>query len=160
MSSNFEKVLDFNRQFGVTVHTHPVLDIFDQEPKLIDYRMNLIREEMKELEEAVVNKDYTETVDALTDLLYVIYGMGASIGMDMDKSYDIVHKSNMSKLCKDEQEAQLTVQHYRDNISTLGYDSPTYRKSLDGKYYVVYNESTKKILKSINYTPANFSSLL
>ena len=157
--SNFEKVLEFNEQFGVTLHENPVLDIFDKDPKLVEYRMNLIREEKRELEEAVKTKDFKETVDALADILYVVYGMGASIGVDMDKAYDIVHESNMSKLCKNEDEAKATVDWYERNKETTGYDSPKYRKSFDGKYYVVYNESTKKILKSINYKEANFNSL-
>ena len=85
--------------------------------------------------------------------------MGASIGMDMDKAFDIVHNSNMSKLCKSKEEALDTIKWYQEHPE-FGYDSPKYRKSTDDKYYVVYNESTKKILKSIHYKPADFSALL
>ena len=159
LSSNFEKVVDFNKQFGITLNEKPIKDIFDLDPKLVQYRMSLIREEMKELEDAVITKNYTETVDALTDILYVVYGMYASIGTNADLAFDIVHDSNMSKMCKNEQEAIDTVAWYKSH-QELGYDTPNYRKSYDDKYYVVYNESTKKILKSIKYTPANFSKLL
>lgn len=157
--SNFEKVIDFNKQFGIVVNEKPVLNIFDTDEKLIKYRMSLIREEMGELEEAVKNKDYKETVDALSDILYVVYGMGCSIGIDLDKSYNIVHESNMSKLCKTEKEAEDTVKWYLNNPQ-LGYAHPAYRKSYDDKNYVVFNKDTEKILKSIYYKAADFTELL
>ena len=84
--------------------------------------------------------------------------MGILLGIDLNKSFDIVHKSNMSKLCTNVKEAQETVQWYKDNDNR--YDSPSYRNSDNADYWVVYNESTGKILKSINYTPANFSEML
>jgi hypothetical protein len=124
--------------------------------------MNLIREEVRELEEAVKNHDYTETVDALADILYVVYGMGSSIGMDLDKAFKIVHDSNMSKLCKTEEEAEKTVEWYYQEYKkgTQPYDTAAYRKSDCGEYWVVFNASSGKILKSINYTPANFKELM
>lgn len=160
MESNFKKVIDFNEKFGIKVYDKVQLNIFDENPKLLDYRMNLIREEVRELEDAVKNKDFKETIDALSDILYVVYGMGASIGIDLDKSFDIVHKSNMTKLCRSEEEAKKTVEYYEVNKEKLGYDSPDYRLSDDGKYYVVYNRSTMKILKSIYYEPADFKEML
>ena len=80
------------------------------------------------------------------------------MGVDLDKSYDIVHSSNMSKLCKNEAEAKETVAWYLKNESR--YDSPSYRKSYDDKNWVIFNRSTGKILKSINYNPAKFDSML
>lgn len=155
--TNFEKVVDFNEKFGVTVTKSPEPNIFDKNKKLVELRMSLIREEMKELEEAVRTKDYIETADALSDILYVVYGMGASIGIDLDKTFDLVHRSNMSKLCATETEAQQTVDWYIKNEPR--YDTPSYRLSDDGKYYIVYNKSTGKILKSINYKPVNLTYL-
>lgn len=70
--SNFQKVRDFNLQFGVKSFDEPQPKIFAEDPKLVELRMNLIREEMKELEDAVKSHDYTETVDALSDILYVV----------------------------------------------------------------------------------------
>ena len=157
--SQYQSVVEFNKTFGVPVQDSPQMDVFEKNPTLVQFRMNLIREEMKELEEAVSNSDLTETIDALTDLIYVIHGMGSCLGLNLDKAFDIVHKSNMSKLCNSEQEALDTVEFYKDNTS-LGYDSPAYRPTSDGKYYVVYNANTGKVLKSINYTPANFDSVL
>lgn len=157
--SNFQKVVEFNKQFGITLHEKPQKQIFDDDPKLVQYRMSLIREEVRELEDAVKNKDFTEVVDSVSDILYVVYGLAASVGFDADKAFDIVHESNMSKMCKTEEEAKETVKWYEEH-KDLGYDSPAYRKSYDGNYWVVYNQSTKKILKSVKYTPANFEQLL
>ena len=80
----------------------------------------------------------------------------------MDKAFDIVHESNMSKLCHTKKEAVETVRRYQiqyDKGSSL-YDTPSYRKSNDGHFWVVFNKSTGKILKSYKYTPANFEKLL
>ena len=159
--TNFEKVVDFNRQFGVKIFDKPQVNIFDEDKKLVELRMNLIREEVQELEEAVKNKDYVETVDALADILYVVYGMGSSIGIDLDKAFNLVHESNMSKLCKTEDEAKNTVKWYEEQYknNALPYDTPSYRKSHNNKYWVVYNKSTGKILKSINYNAVDLKEL-
>ncbi len=158
--SNFEKVVNFNTQFGVKLHNKPQSNIFTTEPNNVEFAMKLIREEVKELEEAVKNKDYIETIDALTDILYVVYGMGARIGVNMDKAFNLVHENNMSKLCTTEDDAKKSVQFYLDNKEKLGYDSPNYRLAEDGKHYVVYNESTKKVLKSIKWEPVDLRPLL
>ena len=65
--------------------------------------MGLIKEEWGELKDAVKEHDFGEVIDALSDILYVVYGFGASIGVDMDEAYRLVHESNMSKLCKNEE---------------------------------------------------------
>ena len=68
------------------------------ENKKIDLRLSLIKEELAELEEAIEKKDIKEVADALTDILYVTYGAGHAFGIDLDKCFDEVQKSNMSKL--------------------------------------------------------------
>ena len=79
--------------------------------------------------------------------------------ISFDKAYDIVSESNMSKLCKTEEEAQKTVEIYlKENPQR--YDSPSYRRSDDNINWVVYNKSTMKILKSYKYTPANFTNIM
>jgi predicted HAD superfamily Cof-like phosphohydrolase len=155
--SNYENVLEFNNSFGVKTINEPVPDIFDKDPKLVNYRLSLISEEFNELKDAISNKDYIEVIDALTDILYVTYGFYTAIGVDGDKAFKLVHDSNMSKLCKTEEEAIKTVEFYKNDGR---YDSPAYRLSPDGKYYVVYNESTSKILKSIYYKPVSFNTIL
>lgn len=156
--SNFKKVIDFNEAFGVTVNSTPHQTVFEDDKSLVKLRLSLINEEVKELNEAVDNKDFVETIDALADILYVVYGAGASFGIDLDKAFNIVHDSNMSKLCKTEEEAKETVEWYVKNDPR--YDSPAYRKGLTGDYWVVYNKSSGKILKSVNYTAADFKNML
>ena len=72
-------------------------------------------------------------------------------------SFDIVHRSNMSKLCISEEEAKQTVENYK--LNDKRYKTPEYRKSDNDKYWVVFNRGTGKILKSINYNPADFREL-
>ena len=163
--SNFDKVVDFNKTFGVTVHDNPQQNIFIEDPKLVDLRMKLIIEEVEELKEAVNNHDMKETIDALSDILYVVYGAGASFGIDLDKTFDMVHESNMSKVCKNEDEADKTVQWYKDNSESYNKKNPAQApvdpawRIINGKY-VVYNKLTCKVLKSVNYNPVNFNTYL
>lgn len=154
----FQRVAEFNRLFGNKTYTTPRLDVFDTDPKCVERSFSLIEEEFNELKSAIKNKDFIEIIDALSDILVVVNGMGCQLGIDLDKSFDIVHKSNMSKLCKTEGEAIQTVKWYLENEKR--YDSPYYEIAPDNVHYVVRNKSTNKILKSINYTPANFDSML
>lgn len=158
MSSNFEKVVNFNHQFGVINSTElePKKEIIKQDPKTVEFCLKLIREEMKELEEAVKENDFIEMVDALGDILYVVYGMGCRCGVDMDTAFNLIHENNMSKLCKTEEEAKLTVHKYKQGTE---YDSPTYRKAPDGIHWVVYNESTCKVLKAASWENVNLSKM-
>ncbi|ARF09581.1 phosphoribosyl-ATP pyrophosphohydrolase [Indivirus ILV1] len=159
--TDFEKVVDFNLNFGVLSSSVlvPKPDIFNTDPNQVEFCMKLIREEMKELEQAVKEKDYIETVDALADILYVVHGMSARIGVSMDNAFNLVHENNMSKLCKTEEEAKESVEYYIRNKEKLGYDSPAYRKATDNIHWVVYNQSTKKVLKSINWKPVDLTSV-
>jgi predicted HAD superfamily Cof-like phosphohydrolase len=159
MKSNFEKVLEFNKAFGVKTNTEPQLDIFDKDPEFVASRLALISEEFNETVDAIKNKDFTEMTDGLIDLLVVTYGMCANLGIPADKCFEIVNQSNLSKLCDTEDIAKTTVELYKSEIPQR-YDSPAYRKSECGKYFVVYNTSSNKILKSYKYTPANFSELI
>ena len=70
-------------------------NIFKEDPNLVRLRLELISEEFKELIDATNEHDMVETIDALADILYVVYGAGASFGIDLDKAFDIVHRSNM-----------------------------------------------------------------
>ena len=92
--SNFEKVKKFMQTFGQDIKNKPS---FPSE-KIVSLRSALIEEELSELKEAVKNKDISEVADALTDILYVTYGAGHAYGIDLDKCFDEVQNSNMSKL--------------------------------------------------------------
>ena len=92
--SNFNKVKIFMETFGQEIKNKPS---FSSE-KINDLRYELIREELDELKEALKNKDILEVADALTDILYVTYGAGHAFGIDLDKCFEEVQQSNMSKL--------------------------------------------------------------
>ncbi len=262
MTTNFQKVEEFHNVFELHVHKDLYVDVFDKDPKLVELRHSLIKEEITELHDAVENKDIFEVIDALGDILYVVYGTGASFGISLDKTmsylyktlvkdikdsdfdmtnynkikkyftlcktpmqtsvsrntfdivdpdiithrlelidddlkileetlqsknmiaviqvltdmlystyamglvlgcpmdtvFELIHKSNMSKTCTSEKEAVDTVKWYMNQLknSQLLYDSPTYKQSKIKKHWIVYNESTGKILKSINYKPVSF----
>ena len=92
--SNFSKVGTFMKTFGQEVKTEPSLST----EKINKLRIDLIKEELEELTEAMNNKDLLEVADALTDILYVTYGAGHAFGIDLDKCFKEVQNSNMSKL--------------------------------------------------------------
>ena len=94
--SNFSKVGTFMKTFGQEVKTKPSFST----DKINKLRLDLIKEELEELTEAMNNKDLLEVADALTDILYVTYGAGHAFGIDLDKCFDEVQNSNMSKLDK------------------------------------------------------------
>lgn len=159
--TNFQKIREFHNASGLDNHVEHQMNIFSEEKEgLIKLRLDLIQEEFNELRDAIKNHDFPEVRDAIADILYVVYGAAASFGIDADRDYDLVHQSNMSKFCQTEELAQATVESYKKKFEegNSPYDSPTYRLSSDGKYYVVYNETTGKILKSIDYKPVDMSS--
>ena len=95
--SNFNKVKTFMETFGQEVKTKPSIST----DKINSLRYDLIKEELEELKEAMENKDLLEVADALTDILYVTYGAGHALGIDLDKCFEEVQSSNMSKLGED-----------------------------------------------------------
>ncbi len=95
--SNFQKVGLFMKTFGQEVKTKPSLS----SEKINNLRINLINEELEEFKEAIKKNDIKEVADALTDILYVTYGAGHAFGVDLDKCFDEVQNSNMSKLGDD-----------------------------------------------------------
>tara|TARA_X000000368_G_scaffold119284_1_gene93320 strand:- start:36 stop:404 length:369 start_codon:yes stop_codon:yes gene_type:complete len=92
--TNFEKVGLFMKTFGQEVKTKPELS----NDKINDLRISLINEELEELKKAIEDNDILEVADALTDILYVAYGAGHAFGINLDKCFNEVQESNMSKL--------------------------------------------------------------
>ena len=92
--SNFNKVKTFMDTFGQEVKTKPSFST----DKINSLRYDLIKEELEELKEAMESKDLLEVADALTDILYVTNGAGHAFGIDLDKCFEEVQNSNMSKL--------------------------------------------------------------
>ena len=95
--SNFNKVKTFMNTFGQEVKTKPSFS----SNKINGLRYDLIKEELDELKVAMESKDLLEVADALTDILYVTYGAGHAFGIDLDKCFEEVQSSNMSKLDED-----------------------------------------------------------
>lgn len=135
---------------------HPILPapaIPDE--KRCKLRVALLAEELKELEEAIAERDITGVADALCDLQYVLSGAVLEFGLG-DKFaalFDEVQRSNMSKACKTREEAEETVAHYRQK----GVDC--YYEEADG-HYLVYRTEDGKTLKSVHYSPADLSAIL
>ena len=94
MVSNFIRVIDFMNNFKQEVKYNPEFP----DEKVQKLRISLIEEELEELKEAMGKEDMVGVADALTDILYVTYGAGAAFGIDLDKCFEEVHSSNMSKL--------------------------------------------------------------
>ncbi len=143
-------------EFHKTFH-HPVLKtptIPDE--KRCELRVSLIAEELKELKEAIDDNDMVEIADALCDIQYVLSGAVLEFGLG-DKFVELfneVQRSNMSKACDSEEEAQETVAYYQNERDTECY----YRKE-DGKF-LVFRKGDNKTLKSINYSPADLKKIL
>ena len=92
--TNFELVGDFMEAFGQEVQFEPTWPDFNTR----ELRLELIQEELDELSDAIADRDMIQIADALTDLLYVVYGAGHTFGLDLDECFQEVHRSNMSKL--------------------------------------------------------------
>ena len=124
-STNFELAGDFMNSFGQEVLTEPTLP----EQNLAKLRLELIREEVEELNVGIEGMDIVEIADALTDILYVVYGAGHAFGIDLDECYREVHRSNMSKLGADGKPI------YREDGKILkgpDYFHPNLKDILDG----------------------------
>jgi predicted HAD superfamily Cof-like phosphohydrolase len=148
---SLNQVAEFHRTFK-----HPILPVptlpSDDRCRL---RVALLAEELKELETAILQKDLVEVADALCDLQYVLSGaiLEFGLGEKFKALFDEVQRSNLSKACATEAEAQATVAHY----TAKGTDC-YYRE--DGGKYLVYRTADNKTLKSIHYSPADLASLL
>ncbi len=119
-------------------------------------RVSLIAEELKELEEGIRNQDIVEIADALCDIQYVLAGavLEFGLGEKFVELFNEVQRSNMSKACKTLEEAQATVDFYLQKDGTEAFIAP------DGEQFLVYRKSDNKILKSVNYSPANLKAIL
>ena len=119
-------------------------------------RIALLTEELKELQQAVDDDNLVEIADALCDLQYVLSGAVLEFGL-ADKFKELfteVHRSNMSKACKNIEEAEKTIAHYANTAGTSSH-----HQEADG-LFLIYRTADNKALKSINYSPANLGSIL
>ena len=146
------QVAEFHRTFK-----HPILS----EPsipseKRCNLRVELIAEELKELQEAIKDKDMIEIADALCDIQYVLSGAVLEFGLGdkFRELFDEVQRSNMSKTCKTIEEAEATMAHYKETKGVESY----FEKS--GNVFLVYRKSDNKTLKSVKYSPADLKGIL
>ena len=119
-------------------------------------RVALLKEEVRELEEAVAANDITGVLDALCDIQYVLTGAVIEFGMNdiFEQAFDEVHRSNMSKSCFDLDEAQQTQEFH---LAITETESEILQKE---NYYIVVNRETRKVLKSYKYSPANLTQFI
>ena len=145
------QVAEFHRTFK-----HPIVDKpaipSEQRSKL---RVSLLAEELKELEEAISQNDIVAVADALCDLQYVLSGavLEFGLGEKFKDLFDEVQRSNMSKTCKNEQEAIDTVAHYNAKGVNCYY-------AKSGNHYLVYRTEDNKTLKSVNYSEVDLKTII
>ncbi len=145
-------VAKFHNTFGLPVVAEPEIPAKER----CQLRINLLQEELNELKQAIEDNDLVEVADALCDLQYVLSGAILEFGLatKFKSLFDEVQRSNMSKTCKTKEEAELTAQHYHQKDGTESQIVPK-----DGEY-LVYRSGDGKVLKSINYSPANLADML
>ena len=119
--TNFEKVKEFMNIFGQEVKNKAEFP----NDKIINLRKKLIEEEFTELKEAIIDNDIVEVADALTDILVVTYGAGVAFGIDLDKCFEEVHRSNMSKLSE---EGKPIYNEYGKVMKGTNYSPPDLKK--------------------------------
>lgn len=145
-------VAEFHRTFKHPILNQPGIPSEDR----CKLRVALLAEELKELEVAILERDIVEIADALSDIQYVLSGAILEFGLG-DKFKDLfeeVQRSNMSKACNTEAEANDTVEYYRKKDGTECYYSE------EGGKWLVYRKSDNKTIKSVNYSPANLERIL
>lgn len=145
-------VAEFHKTFKHPILPEPAIP----EENRCKLRVALLAEELKEMEVAILEKDLVGIADALCDIQYVLSGAILEFGLgDKFKSlFDEVQRSNMSKACNSEEEANQTVQFYKEKDGTECY----YMK--EGNKWLVYRKADNKTIKSINYSPANLDKIL
>ena len=152
MNKYLEAVSEFHETFGAPILETPQIPSSDR----CELRVSLLQEELNELKEAIEKGDVVEIADALADLQYVLSGAVLEFGMGtkFDELFDEVQRSNMSKACDSQKDALATLSHYKQKDGTEGI-----YKEENGKW-LVYRKEDNKVLKSINYTPANLKDIV
>lgn len=147
-----EKVSEFHKTFEAPILDNPQIPSEDR----CNLRVSLIQEELDELKQAIKDGDLVEIADALSDIQYVLSGaiLEFGLGEKFNELFDEVQRSNMSKACSSIQEAIETISHYKKKDGT----ESMYKQV--GDKWIVYRMSDNKILKSVNYSPANLKNII
>ncbi|GAA4438137.1 hypothetical protein GCM10023091_18330 [Ravibacter arvi] len=148
---SLNQVAEFHQTFK-----HPILsDPAIPSKERCRLRVSLLAEELKELEEAIEDKNIVEVADALCDLQYVLSGaiLEFGLGGKFKALFDEVQRSNMSKACHTVEEAEATVKHYEAKGTECYYKE-------DNGMYLVYRKGDDKTLKNIYYSPADLAGIV
>ena len=149
--SNFKKVVDFNKAFGIFVSDTPLENIFQSDPKLVKLRHSLITEEIRELnEDGFHKKNFVEIVDALSDILYVVYGAGASFGINLDDRFNIYCHLKMSYYFEEDMSNFNRIKLIQSGessqkILTDFFENPENVEMVFNKYVVMLNTEDTKL---------------
>ena len=149
---SLNQVAQFHQTFGAPILAEPTIP----SPERCGLRVSLLAEELDELKEAIAANDLVEIADALCDLQYVLSGAVLEFGLG-EKFADLfneVQRSNMSKACQSLEEAEYTVKFYQDKDGTEAEIKEEHG------VWKVFRKSDNKVLKSINYSPADLVSIL
>jgi predicted HAD superfamily Cof-like phosphohydrolase len=146
-----EDVAEFHRTFHLPVLDTPQIPNADR----CRLRINLLREELRELEEAIADNDLTECADAFADIQYVLSGaiLEFGLGEKFRALFEEVHRSNMSKTCATMAEAEATLAHYATQGQTGIIEA-------SGNVYLVYRTDDRKVLKNVHYSPADLKKVM
>ena len=146
-----EKVSEFHEIFNVPILDTPRIPSKER----ADLRVSLLQEELDELKKAIEDNDLVEVADALCDLQYVLSGavLEFGLGEKFVELFNEVQRSNMSKACDNEVQAQETVEFYKDKGTDAYYEK-------SGDKYNVHRVADNKVLKNKYYSAADIASLL
>lgn len=148
---SLNQVAEFHKTFNAPILPTPTIPSSDR----AELRVKLLQEELDELKEAIANNDLVEVADALCDLQYVLSGAVLEFGLG-DKFVELfneVQRSNMSKACATQEEADATIQHYKEK----GQDAYS---EVSGDKINVHRIEDNKVLKSVKYSPADLKTIL
>ena len=159
MQENFKQLEDVTKFMEVMGQDLPLFPRIPT-PKIQELRYNLIKEENEELKKAFEDGDIIEVADAGCDLLYVVLGLFKACGMSKElvvELFDEVQRSNMSKVCANQEEAEKTIDLLTQND---GETPQEYSMKEVGEYWIVSRVSDNKVMKSINYSKPDLKSIL
>jgi predicted HAD superfamily Cof-like phosphohydrolase len=150
---NYIKMVEkFHNAFNAPILPTPQIP----SEKRCDLRISLMQEELNEIKEAIEKGELVDIADGFGDLMVVLCGSIIEFGLGdkFDNIFDEIHRSNMSKACSTEEEAKMTLEHYKQKDGTEGY----YKQV--GDKWVTYRNGDDKVLKSVGYSPANIKGIL
>lgn len=147
-----QSVAEFHKTFQLPIVDKPVIPSKER----CALRIALLQEELNELKEAIEENDLLEVVDAFCDIQYVLSGaiLEFGVGEKFEKLFNEVHRSNMSKACDTEEDAKATQEKYMNEKGTESVVKKV------GDDYLVYRSLDNKVLKSVNYSPADLQKYL